>query len=70
MVTTLTPAPSFDVYYGLTQPTGAGSSNKAMTIILIATLIISAGITFYVVSQNIKLKRIIGDMTPKEPGKN
>ena len=67
MVTPTTSMPSFDVYYGLNQPSipNHGSNNTIIIVALVAGVFVTAGIAYYSITENKRLKQMIEDMKSK-----
>jgi hypothetical protein len=61
----VTPTPSFDAYYCISQPSisNNGSDNKTVAIIVLSvSVIVTAGIIYYSITENKRLKQMIEDM--------
>ena len=67
MVTT-TPIPSFDAYFGISQPSisNNGSDNKTVAIIVLSvSVLVTAAIVYHSITENKRLKQMIEDMKSK-----
>lgn len=65
---TPTPIPSFDVYYGISQPSisNNGTDNKTVAIVVLSvSVIVTAVIVYYSITENKRLKQMISDMHSK-----
>ncbi len=66
---TSTPMPSFDACFGISQPSisNNGSDNKTVAIIVLSvSVIVTAVVVYYSITENKRLKQMISDMHSKQ----